>query len=350
MQKLILAFLLMIYCNSLSAQALNDPSVNDAEVAPNPLSNVGSAFVITFTLGNNHVDDITGTDAANRITIVINLSKCVPDFVAPATALDALDGNAKALFNFTYDAANRRYTGVQNAPIVSFEFYQLDIRAKVTELSTGPADYSVGAYFVITPNSSSLGENLTDNDTGDALTRTTTVLPVDLVSFTGTANGCDVRLDWTTVMEEKFSHFVIERSQNGRDFNSVQTVKGKNSATGSSYQLNLNGVNNEGYYRLRMVDLDETYEFSPLIQVRTDCNTGPITIAPNPVTSNRITISGLRKPSSIRLFDLNGKSLQTVNTNREQQEVDLGNLPAGIYFIRIIQDDQVIKTTRLFKQ
>lgn len=350
MQKLILALLLLLYGHLLQAQALNDASVNDAEVEPNPLAAVGNAFVITFTLGNNGVDDITGADAANRITILIDLSKCVPDFVAPATAIDALDGNAKALFNFTYDPANRRYTGVQNAPIVSLEFYELDIKAKVAELSSSPGDYSIGAFFEIIPNSSSLGENITGNDKGDALTRTTTVLPVDLVSFTGVANSCDVRLDWTTVMEEKFSHFVVERSVNGRDFIVVQNVKGKNSATGSSYQLNVAGPNADGYYRLRMVDLDETYEFSPVIQVRTNCDTGPISIAPNPVTSSRIMVNGLRKPSSIKLFDLSGKLLQTVNTNKERQEVDLGNLPSGIYFIRIIQDDQLIKTSRLFKQ
>lgn len=349
MQKLLIAFLLLTVSNILVAQGNNNPLVGDAEVST-PVENIGSNITIHFVLSNSGADDITAATEADRITVTIDLSKCEPVFTPPATALDALSGTAVALFDFTYNEVTRQYVGVQKEPMPSLQVFNLDISARVTELSYDENDYSVGASLVLTPNASAEGNE--DDDDADALTRTNVTvvaLPIDLVAFNGTASGCDVRLVWTTSMEEQFSHFVVERSDNGRDFTAVQTAKGKNNPAGSSYNVTVNGSGTEGYYRLRMVDLDGTYEFSHVIRVKTYCEAKQVSIAPNPAT-NKVIVNGLRRSSTINLFDAGGKLLQTVKTNAETHELQLGNFPAGIYFLRVVEGDSVIKSSKILKQ
>lgn len=330
-----------------------DPSVDDASVSPSPVSDVGSSSVITFNLSNSGFDNISGADAANKANLVIKLYKCVPDFTAPNTALDALSGNALDLFDFTYNAADTQYTAVQKSGVqmqTSMSLtpptsYELKIDCKVAKLS----DDSIGARLTITPPSSSTS-NLESNDVGTALTRSSLVLPVQLASFTAVARNCTVQLDWVTITQEKFSHFEVESSADGKNFSYVQTVQSKSSHKSSVYQLITNGANVDTYYRLRMVDLDGTYEYSDVLKVKNACNAPALSVAPNPVTNNVFTIRGLQALTVIKLLDMNGKTHQTVRSSGPVQQIDMGNLPAGIYLIYILQKDEIIKTVKLLKK
>lgn len=57
-----------------------------------------------------------------------------------------------------------------------------------------------------------------------------------------------------------------------------------------------------------------------------------ILIYPNP-TTGLITISNLDTPSLLCLFDINGRKLFSQNSFGEQIDLDLSNLPSGIYFL-----------------
>src|SRR4030095_6036275 len=97
-------------------------------------------------------------------------------------------------------------------------------------------------------------------------------LPLVLNQFNATLSGKKVNLNWVTGMEKELSHFVIERSVNGVDY--VQA--GKVSAKGSSnvkidysFQDMLNsGAKGMLYYRLKMVDIDNKYQYSPVRVIR----------------------------------------------------------------------------------
>lgn len=95
-------------------------------------------------------------------------------------------------------------------------------------------------------------------------------LPVELLSFQATAVGEQVRLDWITATEINNDRFVVERSQNGIEFEDVLTVAGQgNSSSTHVYQewdqRPLVGLT---YYRLAQYDSDGSLEHSDMVAVQ----------------------------------------------------------------------------------
>ncbi len=96
------------------------------------------------------------------------------------------------------------------------------------------------------------------------------VLPVTLVEFTARKDRDSRNLvGWKTANEENCSHFAIERSSDGRQFNEIGRISAVN-------QLNLVNVYNftdnqplfgANYYRLKIVDRDGSFKYSSIILV-----------------------------------------------------------------------------------
>ena len=82
-----------------------------------------------------------------------------------------------------------------------------------------------------------------------------TPLPVQLISFNGTLKDCKSSLIWQSGVEDLFSGYEIQHSQDGTDFNSIGFVaaKGSNSAYTFSHSSVSEGTN---YYRLKLIDDD----------------------------------------------------------------------------------------------
>jgi hypothetical protein len=115
---------------------------------------------------------------------------------------------------------------------------------------------------------------------------TTTWLPLTLTSFTATRiNGSDgytrVRLIWETAQESNTSHFLVERSNDLINF--YTTVMRVPAAGNSSMPITYTyydsfPTNGDNLYRLKMVDLDNSFTFSPYRLVRlTGANVQPVT-------------------------------------------------------------------------
>jgi hypothetical protein len=129
-------------------------------------------------------------------------------------------------------------------------------------------------------------------------------LPVELVSFTcsNTENG--TLLQWKTASEFNSDYFTIERSGDGINFDSIGRV---NAAGNSNVPTQYAFIDsNSGYYRLKMVDIDGTFEIS----VVSDCHqtiTGsmqklsePLIVYPNPV-DDILNIQGLSDAQDVQI-------------------------------------------------
>lgn len=347
-KALLITVYMLMQVQFLKAQSFQDPAVNDATVNPNPVSDVGSQFDMTFQLGNNGFDPISGADAQNQVSFTVNLSKCAPSAGGSVSTIgvDALSGTALNYFDIIYDAALNTFSGHQKAGVAidAFGVFDLIIHATVTALSNTISDNSIGANLIITPNQASNGFNDPANDNGAALTHTTTliVLPELLDSFTAIAKDCDlVQVDWKMATEGSITHFDIEYSRDAISFATVKTVTAKNSSAGSSYAAMVTLPDGSGYYRLKMADLNGHFTYSAIRSVKAPCRAQVITIMPNPVISNKTTIRGLAAGSTIRLFDLNGRLLLNTVTNGSAREIDFSGYAPGIYIIHTIQHEAV---------
>lgn len=160
-------------------------------------------------------------------------------------------------------------------------------------------------------------------------------LPVTLVSFSAKAIENNVLLTWETATEENSDRFEIQGSPNGKDWKTLATQKShENKLTSSQYSYldSSDWTGSKRYYRLKMVDLDETFAFSHIESVTLDKNI--ITnVFPNP-TSGQLRFDMKEKIEEVQIFAVTGQKVHSIRNANGISSVDLTHLPAGIYIVR----------------
>lgn len=172
----------------------------------------------------------------------------------------------------------------------------------------------------------------------------TSVLPVKLFSFTAAPAKSTVLLNWVTTSEQGSSYFNIERSGDSRDFASIGRVESK----GNSSQLqqyaytDVQPLNGDNFYRLKQVDKNGRYSYSKTVHVVFGVEPY-IKAYPNPA-KNTVKVSGLGAGATLAVTGMTGKAMGQYTSTGAEYTINIQNLPAGIYFIRVQQGG---KTTTL---
>lgn len=185
-------------------------------------------------------------------------------------------------------------------------------------------------------------------------------LPVKLVSFTAMLNDNKADLKWTSASEINVSHYVIEKSYDGKNFQDAAVVFAYGSETEKanySYSDNLgNAINGIVYYRLHSVDIDKKGQYSDTRIIRVGGTEKEVTILtyPNPTTHElRITIPSnwQNKKVSYELFNYNGQLAKRTETPgaSQTQTLDLSKLTPGFYIVKVSCNDEVVQQ-RIIKQ
>jgi len=178
----------------------------------------------------------------------------------------------------------------------------------------------------LTENVSNGGKYWTITDAG-----TTTTLPVNLISFTATLKNNGVQLAWATATESNNSHFVVERSTNGKDFSFLAIVSAKNE-NGEHYTytdyLPKDGVN---YYSLTQIDKNGTATELDVSTLTYRFQPSAFNLYPNP-TSKQLKISTAQKGKIFKVYNAQGKIVLQQFLNQTQNSVDVSSLPIGLYF------------------
>jgi hypothetical protein len=180
-------------------------------------------------------------------------------------------------------------------------------------------------------------------------------LPVILNSFTVTCTNEEVLLKWQTAQEQNTAYFEIQSSLNGSSWSAVGRVAARgNSNTAIDYQYKDLPAGRK-YYRLRMVDNDEKFTYSPVQTVSCANNSWNITAYPNPASDRiELTINGINRHSlPVKIVNASGQLVwqQEVALNNQYRKlsIPLAPLAAGIYFIKI-DDVQYNRTITISKQ
>lgn len=170
-------------------------------------------------------------------------------------------------------------------------------------------------------------------------------------------NASDLR--WTSVSEKNASHFELERSIDGRNFEFIANIKAEGGIDKvKEYQyiddklIFTRSTVNIFYYRLKMVDLDGKFEYSEVRSVRFDnSDKVEITYSPNP-TANKVfvnmstPVAGEAQDVNAVIYDINGKQIMTrsISTNGIT-EIDLSHLPAASYNFNVEYAGKVFTKT-----
>ena len=168
------------------------------------------------------------------------------------------------------------------------------------------------------------------------------VLPVELVSFNGKEKGNVNILEWTTASEVNNDFFEVQRSTDGVDFETLESIRGNGTShTVSHYSFIDEKPASISYYRLQQVDFDGRSEFSNIVTIKRDLIKDDAKVFPSPV-QDQLTISyqaNTNKALTMSITDVTGrvvinKSVNAVKGNNEFY-LDLANLPTGTYMTRL---------------
>ena len=208
--------------------------------------------------------------------------------------------------------------------------------------------YSNGAVY--------MGTTFSNQNIGAELIRTPDgamgALPVNWVDFTAIIQNSSVLLQWKTAREINNDHFVIERSVNGVDYNSIGNKEPDKSINDSKNYQFTDNTPNQGinYYRIKQVDHDGKFSYSRVARVNLKAKMG-IQITPNPSTDFiLISMDASLNPVTIRIFDPGGRLVfNKTNVVLSPMRISVDHLPKGLYVLETQRKNEK-HTQKFFKQ
>lgn len=187
---------------------------------------------------------------------------------------------------------------------------------------------------------------------------TCTVLPVTFSSFTASLSTGKVICNWTTENDLGNNYFLLERSEDGRNFSEVATVSvnkaGKYQATDNTADLTGKTV---VFYRVKQVDLDGRFSYTNILSVKlADAQTG-VVITPNPFresvsVSFTASVAGIAEVKIINLAGqmTSSKQYAAVKGANSLLVNGLGGLQRGMYMVQVVVNGAVLQNQKLVKQ
>ena len=210
---------------------------------------------------------------------------------------------------------------------------------------TAPGNYT-GNAEVIDPVDDAIVWNATTNSwavtfnvtgfSGFFISAVPAPLPVKLVSFNYyIQDQRKILLKWDVVEQLDIRSYIVERSSDGRTYSAIGSITA-NSETSFTYQYTDNDpLNGLSYYRLQIVE-DNVRNYSNILVVNLSEKEYGMAIYPVPATSIvtiRVRNSDLANTEA-QLLSSDGQLLQKIRLNGFQQDINIGQLPAGVYYLK----------------
>jgi len=198
-------------------------------------------------------------------------------------------------------------------------------------------------------------------------------LPVELISFTGSANGSSVTLNWQTATEVNNYGFNVERAlmvrqnspqaQLGMTWEKIAFVQGHGNSNSPkeysftenlalAHNLNLNRVQ----YRLKQIDFNGVFEYSPIVEVNVEAPS-QLKLAQNyPNPFNPETTINFQIPFAshvtLKIYDVLGREVASLVDEFKQagtyvKTLHATSLPSGVYFYKLQTANGFSETKKL---
>lgn len=183
---------------------------------------------------------------------------------------------------------------------------------------------------------------------------TSAPLPIELTKFNAKAQADHTtQLDWEAATELNLSHYDVEHSSDGVNFNSIGKVSATGTQSGTAVYdfLHSNPVDGINYYRLKILDNNGAYEYSPIRNVVFDEVLGSFDLQPNPSTGPfslmSTNLDKYKDDLRYQIFDVTGKLIEEGLVKDERLDFDLSNYKSGMYSFAILSNKEFIKQFQL---
>ena len=175
----------------------------------------------------------------------------------------------------------------------------------------------------------------------------TGVLAVTFTKFTAVGSNNTSVLNWQVADQVNNDHYEVEASTDANNYKVIGTVPSKQDA--SVYQfIDANpSLAKTNFYRIKEVDKDGKYIYSPVRYVKFDVSV--ISISPNPATSY-IKVSSSIQNLQINIFDVTGRKVVTQILNSSSAQINIASLPKGVYTVIAYDNGTKVDSKKIVKQ
>jgi predicted esterase len=195
------------------------------------------------------------------------------------------------------------------------------------------------------------GYTLTYSSNNVTATKGSATLPALWGNFEAKMLLRTVKLNWNTLQEQNTSHFVIEHSEDGRNYLSIGNVQAQGNSSSTAYYEFLHESPSNiktNFYRLRLVDLDGKENVSQIRAVKQNIDKDVFQMLSN-VVSGDLRLNIFTDQLHFKIVDMAGRVYLMKTINNGFQTLPVSSLPGGLYKITALKNNQPIQTSSFIK-
>lgn len=185
--------------------------------------------------------------------------------------------------------------------------------------------------------------------TSKILIRTSTLLPLTFIYFKTALNKETVTCLWETKNEINVKSYHVQRSYDGKTFETIYTIKALGDNT---YKFDDNLTNNEQlslFYRIQSEDFDGKIQSSQIEQVRRNVSSNyTLNIYPNP-TSSILNVNFNETIKELKIVNQLGQTLILKSPNSNNASLNVGEFPKGIYYVIVKNKNEKVASNKFMK-
>lgn len=313
--------------------------------------NIGSSPAFNQTTGsdiiiidNSHkitLTDILSVKSGTRITITANDTLEINGNVTFANgSVVNVDANGVLIINGDLTNNNNSNTITINGKLVVNGNFSGGNGSEV--IGTGAMD--ITGTVTTTGTGAIFGSSADCSSPGTCSSTFSSPLPVTLVKFDVTITEFGAKIEWITATETNNDFFTIEKSENAKFWTEVGKVDGAgNSNLNINYSfIDIDVKSGTTYYRVKQTDYNGEYSYSDIKAVnykKTD-----VSVYPNPV-KDVLNITTIQENLRVKVISTFGQIIYEGNSTT----IDSSNWPKGFYSVNIIDDNEIIYSTKVIK-
>lgn len=340
---------LLLCCLFLATGLRGQQTLN--RISPD-IEDLGNGQVrVTFT----PLQSLSGT--GNPINIYLK----IPQSQAAGVDINVVSSSLGVSKISTFgDPDGFNYYYFQGQPAVNLSSWQVGVPVTIATFSyTGSPNVilisggdfgsaiSTGGGGFFWPGTSIATDNTATNLIGWPISASV-ALPVEYTFFRAEAQGDHTSLlQWQTATEINNEVFEIQHSTNSIEFKAIGKVRGGGTTNElQDYKfIHRSPANGTNYYRLKQIDFDGAFEYSAIESVYFEGREeGPdiFQVFPNPSTSYLMIIPPEigKTRWEVQVFDIQGKLMSNFQILESYYRLDTRAWPAGIYHLKVINDDR----------
>ncbi|MFN0274415.1 MAG: T9SS type A sorting domain-containing protein [Chitinophagales bacterium] len=270
------------------------------------------------------------TDIAGNIYAVGTYTYSIDmDPSASSTLLSSTlgDGNYSFLARYNYDGnLNWAYQISSNNTVWglavdnSYNIYTTGFYGSNIDVDVSPSTYS------LTVSGFSFDSYIAK------YSQTGTILPVELISFSGEFVSNAVELQWEVAEEVNLSHYEVLRSEDGLNFYSIGIAVASGEKMYSLRDATIGNISGQWFYKLKMVDADDSFMYSDVISIKNSLQ--GISVFYDFETQNFV-FQNLPEQYFFELYDIQGRLIISNSAIENSMHFGIRELQKGVYLVVI---------------